>query len=308
MPPVEQPTATPTPTLIPTASLSGSVKNPDGSQPLVGTSVLLMDLPVFSASTGSGGAYAMTGLPLGRHFVVATDPLGAVSDSYQVPMSGDTVLNINLQRFPAGQPTLFIGHVVSTSRSAVGGASVWRIGGAGLTTSRGNGTFTLVDASRGDSDPSSTTLGPAPPSVVFVAVKDDTWGMLPVDTKNAGKLEIMLDQHGTPPPRPGAQRFSNNMTVQARGDQYFTARWPSNQNLSGPTIHIKGNQGFESSTGAVGGGACVGDCGNAVNEITWLVAKLPRGQEVKLDLQDSSGQPWGGNPVWDEPQVVRLNP
>ena len=56
------------------------------------------------------------------------------------------------------------------------------------------------------------------------------------------------------------------------------------------------------------GGACVGDCGNAANQIKWLVAKLPRDQDVKLDLQDSGGNAWSGNPVWDDAQIVRLNP
>ncbi len=322
--PIPEPTVTPVPptvtpvrpsptaTSIPTASLSGNVKNPDGSQPIGGTTVLVLDLPGYQASTGNGGAYVVAGLPLGRHVVIASDLLGAVSDRYQVPLSGDATLNISLQRFPGGNPTLFVGHVLSGSnRSAVAGATVWRFGGAGITTSSADGRFQLVDASRGSPDPNSSQLGRAPDAVTFVAVKDDQWGMLRPDPNNPGRLENVLDQQSTPPPAPHATPFRDGMSVTDRGEQYFTAKWRNSNNarLDGIEIHIKRADGSDDFNNGNGFGNCVGDCGGG--RPNGFVIKLPRNQNVTLEAWDEiADKPWKSthsDPLaWDEAQVVRL--
>ena len=95
--------------------LSGVVKPAQS-----GIRVLFLNLPL-EATTAADGAYSVSDLPLGEHFLYAMDPKGQVSDTYRLNVQavGPATLNLDMQEFKPGGPGLYVGHVVNASGAAV---------------------------------------------------------------------------------------------------------------------------------------------------------------------------------------------
>src|SRR5262249_11404592 len=138
--------------------------------------------------------------PFGEHFLYAMDPKGQVSDTYRVSLNGGEVtLNMDLQQFKPGNVGLFVGHVVNASGGPVTGAVVWRVGGAGRTTSEAQGLFHLVDTF-----PAPATRRP-PDKVTFIATNGDRWGLSTFafsDGPLKARVEVKLSREGNVPSPP----------------------------------------------------------------------------------------------------------
>jgi hypothetical protein len=297
------PTPTPTATSIPLASLSGSVKSDQGLPAPSGTRVQLLDLPALQAGTSIDGSFSILGVPLGKHYVYAMDPLGKVSDTVEIPFNGKETRSFVLQAFQGGNATRF-GGVVTAGGGPVRDAVVWRLGGSGRTMSDSHGRFLLIDAtSSGDN---SASPGSAPSQVMLVAAKGDQWGYLKLnlDGNTPSLLSIKLDQSGTPPPVPIAIAVTNKMSFKPAPDQFFVARWTNPKPDTNPNVvmlRIVTDDGKVDVTNGNSFGSCVGKCdGNAQG---WIV-KLPGNQSFSIQpWNDDTNSPWTTFD-WEEGQVV----
>jgi hypothetical protein len=282
------------------------VRDDQGAAPPPGTRVQLFDLPVLAANVGGDGSFTLSGIPAGgTHFVYATAPQKTPSDLAAVAFGSDPVRNFTLNLKPfagGGNPTAFSGRVVSSSGSAVGGATVWRLGAAGRTSSASTGSFMLIDATHESPDPNSS-LGRAPDAVTLVAIKDDRWGFLNVDSNNPPKpMAIALDHQGNAPQPPKIFDWKSNFA--ANQGQFFTARWKNGQHKDLGIRLVLSNKTV-SNPGGNGVGQCVGDCSGVVD--AGLVVALPAGQSFTIVAwneavgSDGAAEP---NPDWDEAEVV----
>jgi hypothetical protein len=298
------PTATPVPaaptaTPVPTVALTGVVKPPQD-----GTRVLFLDLPL-EAPTAADGAFAITGLPIGEHFVYAMDAKGQVSDTFRVNLSPPSAsLNIDLQEFKPGSPGLFVGHVVGPNGAPVSGATVWRLGGAGRTTSENGGLFRLVDTFADSGNPKP------PDKVNLVAVNGDRWGVQSVDFANGtnkDRVEVKLSQQGSAPAPPrrvydflsnGPRLFNPNEA------DFFTARWPNNgTDLIGVDVVDKDNKPLPDGSFSLKSAQCMGECNNFDGSA--YSVKLPRNQSFRIVLTSKNGGDIT-KPGWDQAQLVSL--
>jgi hypothetical protein len=296
------PTATPVPaaptaTPVPSAALTGFVKPPQG-----GTRVLFLDLPL-ETSTAIDGAYAIAGLPLGEHFVYAMDPKGQVSDTFRIDLAPPSAtLNLDMQEFKPGSPGLFVGHVVSANGAAVPGATVWRLGGVGLTTSEGGGLFRLVDTF-------ADSANPKPPDKVnFVAVSGDRWGFVSVDFgggPNKDRVEVKLSRQGNAPspPRRVYDFLTNGPRVfNANEAEFFTARWPNNgTDLFSIDVVDKDNKPLSPDSFTLKNTQCMGECNNFDGSA--YSVKLPRNQSFRIVLTSKNGGDIT-KPGWDQAQLI----
>jgi hypothetical protein len=176
---------------------------------------------------------------------------------------------------------------------------VWRLGAAGRTASAGDGTFALIDATRNSPDPESG-LGRAPVAVTLVAVKDDRWGFLNVDSTNPPKpMAIVLDQQGYPPTPP--RMFNWKGSFATNQAEFFTARWRSSNHKDLGIRLVLPNKSVQ-DPGGNGIGQCVGDCSGFSN--AGLVVALPRGVSFSIQAWNNAVDAPEPSPDWDEAEVV----
>ena len=296
--PVPVPTATPvpeapTPTPLSTAALSGLVKPPQS-----GVRIAFLDLPL-ETTTGGDGAYAIVGVPLGEHFLFAMDSKGQVSDTYRVSLNAAQVaLNIDLQEFKPGSPGLFVGHIVNASGAPVSGATVWRVGGAGRTTSEAQGLFRLVDTFADGANPKP------PDKLSIVAVSGDRWGVQSFDFSsgpNKNRLEVKLTRQGSAPVPPKRVSDFKSTLFEANSADAFTARWPNNGvDLIAVDVVDKDGKALASTLKST---QCMGECDGFDGSA--LSIKLPRDVPFRLVVHGKNGGD-PAKPGWDEAQLVSL--
>ncbi|MDQ3809066.1 MAG: hypothetical protein M3336_02130 [Chloroflexota bacterium] len=281
---------------VTTASLSGRV-NPA----LAGSRVMLLPLAI-EAAVDATGAFQVADLPPGEHSAYAVAPTGQVSDAYRLTLTAGEArqLDIELAPFKAGSPAVYIGRVVSASGSPVNNAVVWRLGGAGRTSSESDGSFRLVDAF-GDLQGHQS-----PHKVTFVAMSADRWGWLTVDFERSPSqsFDVRLNQQGrspTPPRRVYDVREATPRLrgsphqFQAREGDYFTAFWADENNQVG-SVEIKPDGG---NLASVQSQDCLGACSGYKGNIR--VIRLPSQGSFTLGLP-ADVDPAKVN--WREAQVV----
>jgi hypothetical protein len=299
-PVVVAPTATPTPAPITptTAQLAGLVKPGQN-----GIRVAFLDLPL-ETSTAGDGAYSIGDVPLGEHFVYAMDPKGQVSDTYRVNLNAPQIaLNMDLQEFKPGNPGLFVGHVVGNNNAPLNGATVWRLGGAGRTTSENQGLFRLVDTFADASNPK------APDKVTLIAVSGDRWGLATLNFSgdpNKDRVEIKLSRQGgapTPPKRiSGFQPTDTTKVFNPNTAEFLTVRFPNNgTDLIGIDVVDKDGKPLNENAFAVKSSGCEGEC-NTFEGSAYAI-KLPRNQPFRIVLTPKNGGDIT-KPGWDEAQFL----
>jgi hypothetical protein len=299
-PVVVAPTATPTPAPVTptTAQLAGLVKPGQN-----GIRVAFIDLPL-ETSTAGDGAYAIGDVPFGEHFVYAMDPKGQVSDTYRVNLNAPQIaLNMDLQEFKPGSPGLFVGHVVGNNNAPQNGATVWRLGGAGRTSSENQGLFRLVDTFADASNPK------APDKVTLIAVSGDRWGLTTVNfagDPNKDRVEIKLTRQGNPPSPPkrisGFQPNDTSKVFDANIAEFLTVRFPSNgTDFIGFDIVDKDGKALSENAFTLKSSSCLGEC-NTFDGSAYAI-KLPRNQPFRIQLKSKNGGDIT-KPGWDEAQFV----
>ena len=294
------PTATPVPAAVPSTVLSGVVKPAQS-----GIRVLFLNLPL-EATTAADGAYNVSDLPLGEHFLYAMDPKGQVSDTYRLNVQavGPATLNLDMQEFKPGSPGLYVGHVVNASGAAVSGATVWRLGGAGRTMSEGQGLFRLVD-----SFPEGANQKP-PDKINLVAVSGDRWGFVSADFAsgpNKDRLEIKLSRIGSPPASPRRVfdfMSPSNKVFDTNEAEFFTARWTNNGNdFIDIDVVDKDGKALPDGSFTLKSSQCMGECNTFDGSGTSV--RLPRNVSFRIVVKGKNG----GDPTkpgWDQAQLVSL--
>ncbi|HEY3058400.1 MAG TPA: hypothetical protein VGL99_05440 [Chloroflexota bacterium] len=284
----------PTPTPIPTAALSGLVKPAQS-----GIRVAFLDIPLETTTAGDG-AYAIAGIPLGEHFLYAMDAKGQVSDTYRVSLNAALVaLNIDLQEFKPGSPGLFVGHIVNASGAPVSGATVWRVGGAGRTTSEAQGLFRLVDTFADSGNPKP------PDKLTIIAVSGDRWGLQSFDFSggpNKNRLEVKLTHQGSAPVSPKHVSDFKSTVFDANAADAFTARWPNNgSDLIAVDVVDKDGKPLPDGSFTMKSTGCMGECDTF--EGSGISIKLPRNIPFRLAVRGKNGGD-PAKPGWDEAQLV----
>jgi hypothetical protein len=273
--------------------LSGIVKPPQA-----GIRVLFLTLPVETTTNGDG-AYSVNGLPLGEHFLYAMDPKGQVSDTYRLNIQsvGPASLDLDMQEFKPGSPGLFIGHIVSSSGSAVSGATVWRVGSAARATSDSQGLFRLTDTF-----PEGANQKP-PDKLSLVAVSGNNWGVQSFDFSggpNKSRLEIKLNRQGAPPtpPRVVFDFKTPNPTkvFNPNEAEFFTATWSNNGNdFIDIDVVDKDNKPLPDGSFTAKSTNCLGEC---ALDGSGIAVRLPRNVAFRIVVKGKNG----GDPTkpgWD---------
>jgi hypothetical protein len=291
--PTPVPAATPTPPVNPLASLSGRITPGQG-----GLQVQLLPA-LLSADANDDGSYRLADIPQGEYSAYAVNTRnGLSSDEYRINLeAGERELNMQLRNFD-GSPAVYIGRVLDQNGNPINNALVWRLAGAGRTTSESSGTFRLVDAFGDRPDRAS------PRNVVVIATSGNRWGYSQVDfnTDPNRALDVRLTRTGrmpTPPRRVLDIRADNNTAQMQQtprpfkaGDaDYVTLFWPDEQNQVG-LINVNPN---------VDGGErqsqdCFGNCFSYKGNIR--VIRLPTNRDFTIGVQS------GTTPNWAEAQVV----
>jgi hypothetical protein len=194
----------------------------------------------------STGKFILAGIPIGDYSFYAwnetTHQTGSrVSKS--ITAGATNSLTLDLLHFPGGGPTIIGGSAFAAGKP-VKGALVWRIGGAGSTSTDANGNFVLIDAM----SVGSGKGGPArvPDAVIMVAAKNDQWGFMswgpsepdPARRDTPQSLRITLDRQSPTPPQPRAfdliaqARDFRSHTFNPSEAAFVTARWKTSLNLT----------------------------------------------------------------------------
>lgn len=187
-PPTKPPPVTPS-----AGSIIGRVTvqaPPNPPQAVDQAQIGLVDLPGIATTSDHTGAYQLSGVPNGQHFVYAQTKFG-MSNIQSVNVSGSsTTQDIQILTFlPIIQIGIAHGRVQTEDGKPVAGATVWIFGDLARTASEADGTFQLVDPV-----PARTV------STAFIAVAGNRWGMAP--ESSGGALPVITLNRKLPAPAP----------------------------------------------------------------------------------------------------------